>query len=768
MMVWPIAIMLRHSSCRLWLSASFFGLAVWSGYSSWLVAQDPFAPRGSTTPPPATAPVAAPDIDPSAASNSTNQLIVKQLVDSRPTTPAELLRAVRFLMDINEIDFARQYLDRVAPLTLDDSEWFKVSDLIGSDFLFRLYNEDRLAPTGRDLVRTINQATHRYATSPERVDQLVRGLSDESTAVRAESFRHLRRLEHNGAVALLHVFADPARQSEYAAARQALRGLGPSAIGPLLAASRAPILQVRYEALMALALRVSPECFDAAVGALYSPRTPAEIKEDLTWALEQTYEQLPDRRAALERMHTRTRHLLFGRQLTAEWLRHDRDAVYVNAWVWNRATGRLEALMVAPETAARMLAEDRAADLYQVEPDRADIRQLHLLAFLDAQKRRIGPDQLLSLEAARSEFPDVTVQELETLLHIALDQDLIPAAAAACELLGQHRDACQLLAADTRTSGLIRALQCGDRHAQFSAFRAIVEMDCREPYTGSSHVLAAAAYFASFADRPSGLIGHHYAEIAQSFADVLRQSGISGRGVANSREMFREAINDANLRYLFLSDTLVQPSYNETLQQLRADWRTKRLPAAILIRNDSLAAARVRTTTDPFTMVLPETLDPTLVALQVDQLRRLQQPWEVTTTQGRLQAEYALNWLLKVLNAWEQYSFYDVLAHERAISDLLYWPHNSRRVIEALGLMGTASAQRALIEYASQPGLPMENRQLAVESFSKAVTRRGTLLTRDEILRQYERYNASSGDTGENQRILGLILDLLENHAKRR
>lgn len=739
------------------------------GWIAGAAAQDPFAtPRQGTTP---ADPVVTPDpvatsIDPTRSRNATNALIVKQLVDSQPQTAAELLRGVRVLMDLDEIEFARTYLERLSQMRLEDSEWFRASELIGADFLMRLYGEDRLLPANKELVRTMNQAGFRYATSAERVDQLIRGLSDESQAVRSESFRHLRRMEQAGAVALLQVFADSGRQHEYAGVREALRGMGPSAVGPLLAASRARPLQMRYEALMALALRVSPECFDAVVGALFSPHTPQEIKDDIQWALQQTYEHLPDR-DAIERMHTRTRHLLFGQQLTADWLYYDRDAVYVNAWIWDGEAGSLVPLMVAPETAARMLALDRAADLHRAEPNRSDFRELHLLAFMDANKRVIGPDRVLSSDLARSTFPDLTIQEIEALLHLALDRDMIPAVAAACDLLAQHPDTCQLLASSERASGLIRTLHCGDRHAQFAAFRALVELDCREPFAGCSHVMAAAAYFSSFADRPSGLIGHHYPEIAQSFADVLRQTGISGRGVENSRDMYREAVNDANLRYLFLSDTLAGPGYNELLQQFRSDWRTKRLPAAILVRSDTLANAQFRTNTDAFTLVLPETLDPTLVALQVDQLRRLQQPWEVTTTQGRLQAEYALNWILKVLADSESYSFYEVLAHQRAIADLLYWPHNSRRVIEALGWMGTAVAQRELIEYASQTGLPIENRQLAVESFAKAISRRGIMLTREEILQQYDRYNASAGDTGENQRVLGLMLDLIEAHSGR-
>ena len=46
------------------------------------------------------------------------------------------------------------------------------------------------------------------------------------------------------------------------------------------------------------------------------------------------------------------------------------------------------------------------------------------------------------------------------------------------------------------------------------------------------------------------------------------------------------------------------------------------------------------------------------------------------------------------------------------------------------------------------------------------MSRRGTLLTSDEILRQYDRYNAGENYDAETQQVLADLLDTIEARAK--
>jgi len=83
-----------------------------------------------------------------------------------------------------------------------------------------------------------------------------------------------------------------------------------------------------------------------------------------------------------------------------------------------------------------------------------------------------------------------------------------------------------------------------------------------------------------------------------------------------------------------------------------------------------------------------------------------------------------------------------------------------------LGKIGSPAVQRALVDTASQNARPLPVRQAAAAAFTTAVAERGLLLSREEILRQYERYNQSELLARSTQKLLASILDTIE--ARRR
>ena len=76
--------------------------------------------------------------------------------------------------------------------------------------------------------------------------------------------------------------------------------------------------------------------------------------------------------------------------------------------------------------------------------------------------------------------------------------------------------------------------------------------------------------------------------------------------------------------------------------------------------------------------------------------------------------------------------------------------------------MGTPAVQRALVEWASRSSPPIEDRVAAAKAFRLNREKHGVLLDREEITRQYERYNRSAAHDPATRRVLGIILDGLE------
>ena len=731
-----------------------------------VMAQDPFA---VTPNPAASAPATAASSDQlppiELGLDKSRRLIVETTRKADPQSAQALATSIKTLLDIDQFVDANYYLARLSKLELDDAALFDLNAAIGSDFFFRIHSQPQIQPFGQQFARKIFAAGDRFANDPVRLDELIRKLNDTSHVARQHAFSQLKRVGPNAAAAMIRVFTDSSRGGEFAAIRNALRSMGDLAIDPLLASVNANDIQVRYESLLALARVRTPDAFDSVLRALYASDTPAAIREAVEQALISTYGELPDQATAIDRVFRRANDRLLGRDRTMNQVKFDLNSAQVIAWRWDFANRQLVSELVSPETFGRLLALDRAADLVHLYPERNEFRQFFLLAYFDAAKRLVGPDRHLTATDVQKDLGKLDAFEIDRTLLLALDKNLIPAAAGACDLLAEVGKP-ELLATNQRpTNGLTRAIQSGDRHTQFSAFRAIAKIDPQQGYPGSSQVLSAAVFFAGYGDRPSALIGHNRVATARNLSVALGSAGVSSRSVDSGREFFNEAISDSNIRYLFLSDSLSRPDYLELVQQVRADWRTKRVPIVILIERDNMARAERLAQTDARMLVLPLTLDEGSVVRQVERLKKLFDPWELTNEQGISQGDFAVQWLQKIFRDRQAYQFYNIGDHQQFIADLIFSPMQRIPSIELLGALGTPLAQRNLIGFASQEGLPLEHRQAAVQAFGLAIKSHGVLLTSEEIRQQYQRYKSSENQPGEVQRVLGSILDLIEHHA---
>ena len=83
-----------------------------------------------------------------------------------------------------------------------------------------------------------------------------------------------------------------------------------------------------------------------------------------------------------------------------------------------------------------------------------------------------------------------------------------------------------------------------------------------------------------------------------------------------------------------------------------------------------------------------------------------------------------------------------------------------------LSKLNAPAAQRQLVDLASNDALPIELRQVAAQGFLDSVAHHGILLTSQQILVQYARYNESQHKQPATQQLLGSILDCIEGHNK--
>ncbi len=696
----------------------------------------------------------------------TARLLIRSVKQSDPQTPTQLAKAVKVMIDSEQFDFARFYLARLMTAELDGQQRSGLVRAMGSDFFFTLHATDQLAPEGREFSRQLLAANHKFRQSPERLDQLIGTLNDPNIAIRSRAFRSLRSIGPTAIAALIEVFADSENEDVFPGVRGALKSMGPQAIPLLRAAAVAQNPIVRAEALRALTNYRGEGVADVLAAAALHTTEAQAVKAMLMRAIRDNGYSVPDSSALVTRLQCRADALLTGKQM----VRGSLDPM-VTVWRWDSEAKQLQSSRVTLATASRLEASRLAGEAYGIEPN-PSLRCLYLLTQLETAKRMLGTEgeaAVVSPEGFFKQLPasigTLDSRAINELLKFAVEKKVVPAATACCELLAEMGGPEVFYSAGNRMPPVVRAIMLGDRHLQFAALNVIDRLDPAQAYPGSSLAVKLAVFLANTHQRSVGLVGNHRLEAAQTVAGALLSAGMNGLAASTSRNFFDIATSDPDVSLMLISDTLVQPRFDELLRQLRADFRTARLPIGLMVRDgDRNPAIGRMIANDPLTYSFPVAIDGEPLVSNVRRAETLDDAdlFSVSLGDRYRHAVMAARWLEKVSSDRSRFSFYELGPHQKQLAGLLYRPGLEDSASAILSNLGTPLAQRELVSFASQSSNPTEKRRVAAESLGRSIEAGSTLLTRGEIKQQYDRYNASEKEPEESREILGSILDSFE------
>ena len=130
------------------------------------------------------------------------------------------------------------------------------------------------------------------------------------------------------------------------------------------------------------------------------------------------------------------------------------------------------------------------------------------------------------------------------------------------------------------------------------------------------------------------------------------------------------------------------------------------------------------------------------------------------TEERTAQAKQALEWIAKLLVAGAPYDELERNAH--LVDRTLLMPELAGPSVAVLAALGTSESQTMLVDFASLGTLPIETRQAAAEALAASVAKFGVQLKRDQVVIQYDRYNASESADAATQKVLARVLDVIE------
>lgn len=714
----------------------------------------PSAPPAATTPQPAAAAV---------SETVENDPIVLGVRSTNPVRPRELLWAARTVLQAGRPDEARRYLRLLLDAAPDAAAWAALQARDGSGLFLRLLRDERLQPEGQEVAQAALDAAAQTARDPARLDALIDQLGHADAQQRRQALVDLRQAGESAATALIAALSDKQRQALHPAVVEALAALGSVAEGPLLGVLGAQDPYVRSQGIAALGLQSSRAAIAWLLRPALDPSSPAEVRQAATESLVRIVGASARVDEAQKYLTRQVSEYLAGRTPAPA----DSEGM-VRVWTWDESGRTSTGQSMAAGVASRWTAARLAEDLSALTPDSPESRQLRVLTLLDWAGSAGGLDLTLTTDSppVRQIAAEAGVPVVERVLASALEQDRVPAAIAALTVLRDVGDIRLLAGGGGQPSTVTRALQHANPEVRFAAAATMLQWNSASPYPGSSYLVETLAFFVQTAGTRRALVGHPRTDVAQNLTGMLHELGFAADTAHNSREVFRLAAASPDYELLLLSDALDVTPIKELVQQLRRDARTAALPVGILTQEDRLEELQRFAETEPLTAAFPRAHSVPALMVHVRRLLELAEHEAITTEQRLMWADAALDYFGVVASDQRHYLFPELLGQQPTLIQTLFVPALAMKAAHVLGQIGSPEAQRALTLVANQRDRSLPQRQAAVAAFAIAVERRGLLLTRREILEQYDHYNRSGRLDRETQQILGAILDAIEAPSK--
>lgn len=550
---------------------------------------DPDA-AGGTAPPPANLP---PESDPAV-------LAVRK---SNPTTPDKLGWAIQLMMKMNRPDEATRYVAQLLDLRPTDAALAGLYRKLGAPTFVRLGSDARL-PRGRELAESVFAAAERVARDPARIQALLTRLSDPSADVRRVTIADLRGVGSSAVAPLVKALADPAQKGQHSAIRTGLVGMGDGAVAPLIGALGSPDEMQRAQIASVLGRIGSRESLPYLLGQAFAPTRSPTLRRASEDAVQRILGKLPAQAEAEQFVLRQAQLYLEGETPGSP----DHLGLF-EVWSWDAAQGASVARRHPPELASIAAASHLAHSLYAIDPNNVEYRRLFLIASLEYEQRVAGLDQPLPTdpgtahEAARGVVGGV--RAIEDAFQHAIRAKRVVAAAALANLLGTMGDDQLLHSENGRLLPLASALRHPDRRLRVAAVNAILSIDPQRSFPGASYVPETLGFLASNTGLRQVLVGDPNADRGQTVVGLLSASGFSAEAATNAADLFRRAAQQSDLELLLIRDSIQNPSLDLFLQTLRRDPRTADLPVGILARVEALDEARRIAELDPLCEAFP-------------------------------------------------------------------------------------------------------------------------------------------------------------------
>jgi hypothetical protein len=639
------------------------------------------------------------------------QIPARDAFSHEPTTPLESWELASYLIKIGQPELAAPYVKKFLDANPDDATLLEVRDTYGAGTVLSLSDFPETRPYARPLAEKLAEASVRSSTNPERMEKFVSALSKS----KAEQRYAVERLREAGSFAIPLIVK-----------ALSVTGLEPSIRTPLaenlglLDRKAVPALIATLDStddvLVGDVARALGRIGDArAIPALTyvaaRPRPETAAKPQIDLALrELTGKPLSSQPKTPVRVLSDE-----ARNYHSHAYKFPGDPVLL--WLWNDSEKVPKPVSMSVKDAEATLGLRAAKEALEIDPTDVEAKVVQISLGL-------AHDPAGWKAAALESGPDV----LGKVVRRAIAEGRTDLAATATTLLGQITKREDLSA--TSMTPLTDALFAPDRRVQFAAAEALVKLEPKTRFLGSSRVVPVLARFVAAQSYPRAIIIDGNAERASMVAGHIREAGYDAHVAATGAEGFAEAVLAADVELIAIDPNFINDRWKlaDILGNLKADSRTAGIP--IVLVGPLALEKRISGKLESFPRVrfIVTPSESELLKIQLDRVYKSLEVLPMTEPERADYARKAASLLAEVAQRPRSPFENDLLAAEPSLAIALNATIAPIEAATALGDIPGTDAQRSLADVALDPSKDEPFRMAVARELTRNIRRFGPKL----------------------------------------
>ncbi len=331
----------------------------------------------------------------------------------------------------------------------------------------------------------------------------------------------------------------------------------------------------------------------------------------------------------------------------------------------------------------------------------------------------------------------------------------------ALEVLGQVGRRTQLQSSSSIRSPLVQALDYPDARIRMLAATTILQLDPVDDFSGSYQVVRELIRALSDTGISRAVVADRNADRARTMTARLAELGFETASVTSGQDAFKVAAGRGDVALIMLEMNISRWALSQTLSNLRADARTRRIP--IVVFGDPDKADEINRTLEryPLATFTEYATTGAFFRSQVEPFLKATAGAMPSAEERNQQTIAAAYWLSQIATS-KGAEVFDITGAQPALSEALNDAGLAENALVAMSSIPTGAAQSRMADLVANPNTPVEMRVQGARQLAFHMQRFGMKLSSSRITIMKETAQSAQGGTAEFATAMSSVLGSMQ------